>query len=306
MDRDLRWTRAGHDGLLHRPTWHEARGEDEGRNRGGGTLPRQTRGEDPWRRLSGHLRGTSAKRHPIQGNHAGNDRSGRRKRGLGSHPILPPGARKERQSLGTLGSPTDEVTTGEWRCPPQRPSGGVAMPRFDARNAECFVFTYKEGLLSPLAHDLKIRVTRFEIEVAADLSRIEAFFDPNSLRVVCAMRNDIEAPDLLRAKDIREIEENITRKVLETSRYREIRFTATAIEPLADGAWRVAGDLSLHGRTRPITFEVVAAQERYSCRVCLHQPDFGIRPFSAMFNTLKIQPDLFVSVSLPQWTPQQA
>ncbi len=180
------------------------------------------------------------------------------------------------------------------------------MPRFDARNADCFVFTYKEGLLSPLAHDLKIRVTRFEIEVAEDLTRIEASFDPNSLRVVCAMRNDIEAPQVLRAKDIREIEANITRKVLETNRYREIRFTATVIEGLDDGAWRVQGDLCLHGRTRPISFEVVTAEGRYSCRVRLHQPDFGIRPFSAMFNTLKIRPDLFVAVSVPQWTPQEA
>src|SRR4051812_4209200 len=37
--------------------------------------------------------------------------------------------------------------------------------RIDPASAECLVYTFKEGLLSAVAHDLKIRVERFEIEV---------------------------------------------------------------------------------------------------------------------------------------------
>ena len=35
------------------------------------------------------------------------------------------------------------------------------MPHYDATTAECLVLTYKEGLLSAVAHDLEIRVARF-------------------------------------------------------------------------------------------------------------------------------------------------
>jgi len=30
------------------------------------------------------------------------------------------------------------------------------MPRYDQTQAECLVFTFKEGLLSKIAHDLKV------------------------------------------------------------------------------------------------------------------------------------------------------
>lgn len=47
------------------------------------------------------------------------------------------------------------------------------MPRLDASSADCFVFTYKEGLLSAVAHDLKLRVTRFTIDTEGDAVRAE-------------------------------------------------------------------------------------------------------------------------------------
>jgi len=35
--------------------------------------------------------------------------------------------------------------------------------RVDASSAECLVLTEEEGLLSAVAHDLKMRVTQFEL-----------------------------------------------------------------------------------------------------------------------------------------------
>ena len=46
--------------------------------------------------------------------------------------------------------------------------------------SEAFVFTFKDGLLSPLAHDLKLRVTKLEI------GEKRATFDASSLRVESA------------------------------------------------------------------------------------------------------------------------
>ena len=65
-----------------------------------------------------------------------------------------------------------------------------AMARHDASTAEVLVFTFKEGLLSPLAHDLKLRVTRFSLEVAETSDSVAAEFDPRSLVVLTAMKQD--------------------------------------------------------------------------------------------------------------------
>jgi hypothetical protein len=54
--------------------------------------------------------------------------------------------------------------------------------RFDEGSADCQVLTYKDGLLSPLGHDLVLGVTRFTIEVEGD--RVEASFAADSLRVL--------------------------------------------------------------------------------------------------------------------------
>ena len=40
------------------------------------------------------------------------------------------------------------------------------MALYDASNAECHIYTYKEGVLSAIAHDLKIKVTSFRIDVS--------------------------------------------------------------------------------------------------------------------------------------------
>ena len=38
------------------------------------------------------------------------------------------------------------------------------MPKFDAKSAEVLLFSYKDGLLAKVAHDLKMRVDEFSID----------------------------------------------------------------------------------------------------------------------------------------------
>ena len=46
--------------------------------------------------------------------------------------------------------------------------------KFDQSSALCYVFTYKEGLLSGLGHDLRITVASFAVDVAEDAGSIRA------------------------------------------------------------------------------------------------------------------------------------
>ena len=171
------------------------------------------------------------------------------------------------------------------------------MPTFDASTAECLIFTYKEGLLSAVAHDLKLRVGRFRVEIDG-ASAVSASFDASSLRVVTAMRGSAESPATLSDKDRRDIEENTAKDVLETKRHKEIRFASTAVERAGDG-YRVQGRLTIKGRERPISLQVQREGDRLVGEMTLHQPDFGVKPFSAMLGALRIKPDVRVRVSVP-------
>ena len=86
------------------------------------------------------------------------------------------------------------------------------MAVYDASNAECHVYTYKEGVLSAVAHDLKIRVTKFRIEVDPVAESVNAEFDATSLRVVCAMEGSDENHGSLRSGDKAKIERNNARQ----------------------------------------------------------------------------------------------
>ena len=92
------------------------------------------------------------------------------------------------------------------------------MPRYDQHSAECLVFAYKEGLLAPVAHDLKLRVGRFSLSITEG-SEISGTFDPTSLEVVCAMENGLDKPKSLSKRDCGQIQKNIIRDVLQVKKF---------------------------------------------------------------------------------------
>lgn len=176
------------------------------------------------------------------------------------------------------------------------------MLRFDATNAECLVFSYKEGLLSSVAHDLKLTVSRFSVEagVAPEQLSLKAEFDARSLRVVSAMRDGEPASGLLGAADRQKIEQNIVSDVLDAGSYPQISFVSTEIQPIAGSqGFRVQGRLTLHGRTRELDVATRVVDGRQVAEVTLHQPDFGIKPYSALLGTLRIRPNVTVRLTLP-------
>ncbi|MBW2461737.1 MAG: YceI family protein [Deltaproteobacteria bacterium] len=168
-------------------------------------------------------------------------------------------------------------------------------------NARCHIFTEKDGLLSKVAHDLRIRVDRFDVNVegAGDARQVTATFDPKSLVVETALSKGADSPSALSAKDRAKIEKSIQNDVLEVRRNAEIRFTSRSVEERGAGLI-VIGDLTLHGRTRSLTVEVRDGGDAWQASVTLHQPDFGIKPFSAMMGTLKVKADLRVEISVPK------
>jgi polyisoprenoid-binding protein YceI len=167
------------------------------------------------------------------------------------------------------------------------------MTKLEASQVRCHVLTYKEGLLSAVAHDLWIDVTRMSVEVDGAAGKVEATFDATSLAVRCAMKDGAERPDALSAKDKRDIEDNIAKDVLGTKKHKEIRFRSRSVTAQGSG-YVVSGTLELKGSARDVSFDLRPVGEQLEAKVRIHQPDFGIKPYSAMLGALKIKPDVDV------------
>lgn len=172
------------------------------------------------------------------------------------------------------------------------------MPSFSAQNAECLVFTFKEGLLSPVAHDLRLQVTRFSVDVDAGAGSVTATFDASSLVVDSPMKDGAENPSALSAADKHKIAAQIRDDVLETRKHPEVAFRSRSLRQRSDGGYDFDGDLSLHGVTRSLAGATQLVNGRQVLELTLHQPDFGITPYKAMLGALKIQADVRVRVTL--------
>ncbi|HEY4000920.1 MAG TPA: YceI family protein [Candidatus Xenobia bacterium] len=169
----------------------------------------------------------------------------------------------------------------------------------NAATAECLVYTYKDGLLSAIAHDLQIRVTDWDMQIDPDQSTITARFNASSLVVDGAMRDGQLASSVLSNKDREEIRNNIINDVLHSRKHGDIRFQSKKVTGEGE-RYEVEGDLTMHGTTKPIKTTVRLEDGHYVADVKLNQPDFGIKPFSAMMGTLKVKPQLRVVLKVPK------
>ncbi len=173
------------------------------------------------------------------------------------------------------------------------------MPRYDAANAECLVFSFKDGFLAKLAHDLKLKVTRFEIDVADDRRSVNASFDAGSVEVVCRRVDGRDEPGSLNKLEVMTIHGNVRDDVLAAKKHPKITFRSTAVTEQPGGAYQVKGDLTLHGQTRSIAADVKPEGGKLVAEVRIHQPDFGIKPYNAALGALKVKPDVVVRVAIP-------
>jgi polyisoprenoid-binding protein YceI len=171
------------------------------------------------------------------------------------------------------------------------------MPTVDEKQgAEARVFTFKEGLLSAVAHDLEIAVERLRIEWTD--RQVTATFDLRSLRVLHAVVAGRPAPGALSAHDLRKIEQTIAADVLRTESHPEARFQTSSVTPSGSG-FELRGTLTLVGHSEESSATIRREGTRYTTELVLDQRRFGITPYSAMLGTLKLKPDVRVHVSVP-------
>jgi polyisoprenoid-binding protein YceI len=75
----------------------------------------------------------------------------------------------------------------------------------------------------------------------------------------------------------------------------EFRSSAVGLDP--DGSrGTVHGELELAGTRHPISFELRSEDGRLTARATVKQSDWGIKPYSALFGTLKVADEVEVGI----------
>jgi polyisoprenoid-binding protein YceI len=163
------------------------------------------------------------------------------------------------------------------------------------------VFTFREGALSAIGHDLLLRATRFDRDVLAGAITVRV--DTTSLRVVGAVRGGAVDESALSDRDKAEIERNCARDVVEAQRHAEATFVSSEVRQTEAG-WAVRGTLTIHGVAHEGTFEVLRKDGRAIARIDLDIRSFGMKPYSAMLGALRVKPVVLLVVEVP--VPEQA
>lgn len=155
-------------------------------------------------------------------------------------------------------------------------------------NARLTVHTKRTGAIAKAGHDLTIEVKSWhgELEIG-DQSRASLSVDSSSFKVLEG-RGGVQKLD---DGDKRGIEQTIDDEVLMK---REIKFESTDVK-LDGDRLTIAGDLTLMGATHPLTFELeVGDGGRLSGGAAVKQTDFGMKPYTALFGTLKVADEVEV------------
>jgi YceI-like domain len=160
--------------------------------------------------------------------------------------------------------------------------------RFGPENAALTVRTFRSGAAAKAGHDLVIEVTSWEATLdPADGVTLTA--DGGSLRVVEGTGGikDLDADDKTG------IEKTIDDEVLMGA---TIQFRSSEVELGADGGGRVSGELELAGERHPISFDLAVRDGRLTGTAVVKQSDWGMKPYSALFGTLKVADEVEVAM----------
>ena len=170
----------------------------------------------------------------------------------------------------------------------------MSTHRYGPDTATLSVRTRRGGAAAKAGHDLLIHVTRWEgtLETGEDPLATSAALtaDAGSLRV----REGTGGIQSLGDEDRANIEQTIDDEVLKRG---DIAFRSTRVEPGADGRLSMEGVLTLAGRTKPIAFDLQIGDDGHvSATAVITQTRWGMKPYSALFGTLKVLDDVEVSL----------
>jgi polyisoprenoid-binding protein YceI len=154
--------------------------------------------------------------------------------------------------------------------------------RIDPQHSTMTVKVAKSGLFSAFGHNHEIRAPIISGSlVTSGTPSVELRVDARRMQVL--------DPDLDADKRAEVQKTMLSDAVLDSERFPEIRFVSRTIEPAGAGRYRVNGELTLHGVTRPVVVRVEQSGGRYTGSATVTQSEFGIKPVTVAGGTVKVK-----------------
>ena len=160
------------------------------------------------------------------------------------------------------------------------------MIELGPENGTLTVHTGKGGAIAKAGHNLVMEVTRWQATFAHHA--IELTADARSFRVVTGSGGIKPLGDDEKAG----IAQTIDEEVLEGG---NIAYRSSSVSE-REGGYDVEGELDLLGVRRPLAFSLSLDGEHLTGSAQAKQTDFKLKPYSALFGTLKVADVVEVSI----------
>jgi hypothetical protein len=156
------------------------------------------------------------------------------------------------------------------------------------------VFTFKEGLLSAVAHDLQLHLDN--VSVTLDGENVSAEFPLKSLTLVGPVEDGVVQPEKYDAGKRADVHKAMNEDVLRTDQHPTARFNGRAA-PKGAG-YSVSGDLELAGQKAPLAFDVTKEGNSYTGGFELQPSRWGVQQYKAMLGAIRLKDQVRVQVRL--------
>ncbi|HTM51825.1 MAG TPA: YceI family protein [Bryobacteraceae bacterium] len=171
------------------------------------------------------------------------------------------------------------------------PPAHAGQQAIDTAKSVMTVRVYKSGVFSAFGghdHEIAAPVAGGFVDTAA--RRVELRVQAAALRV-----RDSKGSE----KDHNEIQKTMVGpEVLDAERNPEIVFKSTTVEPAGSNVWKVRGEVTLHGQTRPVTLQVTERDGHFVGNTLLKQRDFGIKPVSVAGGTVRVKDEVRIEFDI--------
>ncbi len=162
------------------------------------------------------------------------------------------------------------------------------------KNGTLSVRTGRRGAIAKAGHDLLIEVdiwgATVQIGATPEQTVLELTADSSSLRVV----EGTGGIQSLGEDERSGIGQTIREEVLKGT---PIAFRSISVQSRGEGRLRVQGDLELAGGINPVAFDLDIGDDGHvTARAVVKQTDWGMKPYTALFGTLKVSDEVHVSI----------
>jgi polyisoprenoid-binding protein YceI len=161
----------------------------------------------------------------------------------------------------------------------------------DAQRSIITIHVGKSGLFSAAAHN-------HTIDAPISSGAILESRTPHIEFTIQTAKMTVKPDPGIDAKDQATIQAHMAEMTLETKKFPEITFRSSHIERIADGQWKVDGNLSLHGVTNPVSLTVKQTGDSWTTHTVLQQTDFGIKPISIGGGMIKVKNEVEIDFQI--------